>query len=105
MNGVANVNVFSDTRPRLNCDCTVYMDMYSHEGSGGFDGKFSFNSLIIFEDTLFNNVIIIDMALVCLYQGIVNQGFSVARNGLPFCNNGNIEEHILGKSKSPWACL
>ncbi len=71
-NGVANVNVFSDTRPQLNCDCTVYMDMYSHEGSGGFDGKFSFNGLIILEDLLSNKVIMIDEMLICLYEGIVN---------------------------------
>ncbi len=89
----------------MNSAGTIYMNMYNLKRARGFDGKFPFSGLIILEDTLAKIVVIVNELMVCFELGVIDQGFSIVRNGAPSCNKRNIEELVLGKSKGAWSFL
>ncbi len=78
----------------------MVLTMYNLKRAGGFDIKFPFYDLIIFEDMLAVNLL-----LICFQQGIINQGFSITRNGLHFHNKRNIEEHVSEKHRGTQTCF
>lgn len=50
----------------LNCDSTIHIIMYKIKGFRDFDNEFSFDDVIIFEDSLSDIVIIMDATLIFL---------------------------------------
>ncbi len=73
------------------------MNMYNIKRARDFDGKFPFNSLIILDNMLTNIGVIFNVSLICFLQDIIDQSHSIVKNGLPFHNKWNIEEHVSGK--------
>ncbi len=74
---MANMNTFSNNKPELNSDGAIYMNMYNSKRARRFDSKIPFRGLIILEDALSNKLVIIYMALIGLYEGIVDEGFII----------------------------
>ncbi len=74
------------------------MNTYNLKGAGGFDSKFPFDYVVILQGLLSDKIVIIDSPLDSLNR-------TSFTNGLPFCNEGSIQELIVGKCIGSKACL
>ncbi len=77
----------------------IDMDMYNFKRAKFIDGKFTFDSFVIFEEVLSNKLIIVDIFLIDLQQGIMYKDYLVARDGLSFHNEEHIKNHVTGEHK------
>ncbi len=83
----------------------IDMDMYNFKRAKFIDGKFTFDSFVIFEGVLSNKLIIVDTFLIDLQQCIMYKDYLITRNGLSSHNEGHIKKHVTGEHKETWTCF
>ncbi len=75
----------------MNGDHTIHINMYNLKGTGVFDGKFPFDSIVKLKDMLPNIVVLVNTALVVFQKRIIYYCFSIVGDCLPVCIERNIE--------------